>query len=111
MPSKMRRIPRSASRFEVTSFCTLPWSVEHAAARRRDQKKAGNGQSALARRLELHEISGPFSEVEKRRFVRAVAQLGRAPASGAGGRGFKSHQPDISLFATRLIEYLATLRC
>lgn len=26
--------------------------------------------------------------------VRAVAQLGRAPASGAGGRGFKSHQPD-----------------
>jgi Gram-negative bacterial TonB protein C-terminal len=23
-----------------------------------------------------------------------VAQLGRAPASGAGGRGFKSHQPD-----------------
>ena len=26
--------------------------------------------------------------------IRAVAQLGRAPASGAGGRGFKSHQPD-----------------
>jgi thioredoxin-dependent peroxiredoxin len=25
-----------------------------------------------------------------------VAQLGRAPASGAGGRGFKSHQPEIS---------------
>ncbi len=23
-----------------------------------------------------------------------MAQLGRAPASGAGGRGFKSHQPD-----------------
>jgi hypothetical protein len=26
--------------------------------------------------------------------VRAVAQLGRAPRSGRGGRGFKSHQPD-----------------
>ena len=26
--------------------------------------------------------------------VRAVAQLGRAPASGAGGPGFKSLQPD-----------------
>ena len=25
---------------------------------------------------------------------RAVAQLGRAPASGAGGPGFKSRQPD-----------------
>jgi hypothetical protein len=28
------------------------------------------------------------------RRVRAVAQLGRAPGSGPGGRGFKSHQPD-----------------
>ena len=27
--------------------------------------------------------------------IRAVAQLGRAPASGSGGRGFKSHQPDL----------------
>jgi predicted O-methyltransferase YrrM len=27
---------------------------------------------------------------------RAVAQLGRAPGSGPGGRGFKSHQPDAS---------------
>jgi hypothetical protein len=26
-----------------------------------------------------------------------VAQLGRAPGSGPGGRGFKSHQPDVSL--------------
>ena len=26
--------------------------------------------------------------------IRAVAQLGRAPGSGPGGRGFKSHQPD-----------------
>ena len=29
-----------------------------------------------------------------RRLFRAVAQLGRAPASGAGGRGFESRQPD-----------------
>ncbi len=28
------------------------------------------------------------------RSFRAVAQLGRAPGSGPGGRGFKSHQPD-----------------
>ena len=27
---------------------------------------------------------------------RAVAQLGRAPGSGPGGRGFKSHQPDLA---------------
>src|SRR5580765_1556445 len=27
---------------------------------------------------------------------RAVAQLGRAPGSGPGGRGFKSHQPDFN---------------
>src|SRR6266508_6599778 len=27
--------------------------------------------------------------------IRAVAQLGRAPGSGPGGRGFKSHQPDM----------------
>ena len=27
---------------------------------------------------------------------RAVAQLGRAPGSGPGGRGFKSHQPDVN---------------
>ena len=31
----------------------------------------------------------------RRRKVRAVAQLGRAPASGAGGPGFKSLQPDV----------------
>jgi UDP-3-O-[3-hydroxymyristoyl] glucosamine N-acyltransferase len=29
--------------------------------------------------------------------IRAVAQLGRAPGSGPGGRGFKSHQPDLLL--------------
>jgi nickel/cobalt exporter len=33
-----------------------------------------------------------------------VAQLGRAPASGAGGRGFKSHQPDVP-YATPLFSY------
>jgi predicted O-methyltransferase YrrM len=30
-----------------------------------------------------------------------VAQLGRAPGSGPGGRGFKSHQPDLSLVLLR----------
>src|SRR3954466_4934955 len=30
-----------------------------------------------------------------RRSIRAVAQLGRAPVSGAGGPGFKSLQPDL----------------
>src|SRR4029077_16652849 len=30
------------------------------------------------------------------RSFRAVAQLGRAPGSGPGGRGFKSHQPDFN---------------
>ena len=30
------------------------------------------------------------------RSCRAVAQLGRAPGSGPGGRGFKSHQPDFN---------------
>jgi hypothetical protein len=39
-----------------------------------------NGASAGRARM-----SNPF---------RAVAQLGRAPGSGPGGRGFKSHQPD-----------------
>ena len=43
-------------------------------------------------------------EIDRRRgclptpdLVRAVAQLGRAPASGAGGRGFESRQPDFFL--------------
>jgi TonB family protein len=35
----------------------------------------------------MREVCAPDS-------VRAVAQLGRAPGSGPGGRGFKSHQPD-----------------
>ena len=33
--------------------------------------------------------------------IRAVAQLGRAPGSGPGGRGFKSHQPDLSVIPLR----------
>src|SRR6266705_1552973 len=36
----------------------------------------------------------PASIVDLLKEVRAVAQLGRAPGSGPGGRGFKSHQPD-----------------
>ena len=42
---------------------------------------------------EVREV-GAASARHIRRF-RAVAQLGRAPGSGPGGRGFKSHQPDI----------------
>src|SRR4051812_40577106 len=36
----------------------------------------------------------PVSSVTTSLQERAVAQLGRAPASGAGGRGFESHQPE-----------------
>ena len=34
---------------------------------------------------------------------RAVAQLGRAPGSGPGGRGFKSHQPDSNYYGPRAV--------
>ena len=43
----------------------------------------------LASLAEIREVCAPD-------LARAVAQLGRAPASGAGGRGFKSHQPDFA---------------
>ena len=49
-----------------------------------------NSASALASNLEMREVCAPD-------LVRAVAQLGRAPGSGPGGRGFKSHQPDFPL--------------
>ena len=59
----------------------------------------------LARNLEMREVSAPD-------LVRAVAQLGRAPASGAGGRGFKSHQPDFTFLLEASEEELNTpLRC
>src|SRR4029077_5453209 len=37
--------------------------------------------------------------------LRAVAQLGRAPRSGRGGRGFKSHQPDLLCTLTSQLIY------
>src|SRR5205814_8820282 len=41
----------------------------------------------------MREVGGAWAS-EHNQFIRAVAQLGRAPGSGPGGRGFKSHQPD-----------------
>ena len=38
--------------------------------------------------------AAPARHVRLADLIRAVAQLGRAPGSGPGGRGFKSHQPD-----------------
>jgi hypothetical protein len=51
----------------------------------------------LAICCKIREI-GPHPDSVKR----AVAQLGRAPGSGPGGRGFKSHQPD-SVDAARVL--------
>ena len=56
---------------------------------------------SLASAIEVREIgtlrtAGPRPVAASREKVRAVAQLGRAPASGAGGPGFKSLQPDVS---------------
>jgi hypothetical protein len=47
---------------------------------------------------EVGALRGPRVATRVARGVefRAVAQLGRAPASGAGGPGFKSLQPDFS---------------
>ena len=50
--------------------------------------------------LEFLAICGKIREVNgasaaRVPLIRAVAQLGRAPGSGPGGRGFKSHQPDL----------------
>ena len=39
--------------------------------------------------------AAPARHVRLADLIRAVAQLGRAPGSGPGGRGFKSHQPDL----------------
>ncbi len=54
---------------------------------------------SLASASEVREIGAlrdPRAPTRRQRGakVRAVAQLGRAPASGAGGPGFKSLQPD-----------------
>ena len=55
---------------------------------------------SLASAIELREVGAlrrrrPSAGRRRRQKVRAVAQLGRAPASGAGGPGFKSLQPDV----------------
>ena len=42
----------------------------------------------------MHEVG--TLDVACGEYFRAVAQLGRAPGSGPGGRGFKSHQPDVN---------------
>jgi hypothetical protein len=53
------------------------------------------GFDLLAICIKIREVSGA-SAAYLRGIIpfRAVAQLGRAPGSGPGGRGFKSHQPD-----------------
>ena len=48
--------------------------------------------SVLAIWIEIREVKAAGLTIDS--FSRAVAQLGRAPGSGPGGRGFKSHQPD-----------------
>ncbi len=54
------------------------------------------GRVPLARRRKIREVRprAPCWQATSDDSVRAVAQLGRAPGSGPGGRGFKSHQPD-----------------
>src|SRR5437762_13848833 len=59
---------------------------------------------SLASAIELREVGAlrrrrPSAGRLRRQKIRAVAQLGRAPASGAGGPGFKSLQPDVPFFA------------
>ena len=50
--------------------------------------------SVLAIWIEIREVKAAGLTIDS--FSRAVAQLGRAPGSGPGGRGFKSHQPDFN---------------
>jgi hypothetical protein len=56
----------------------------------------------LARSNEMREVCAPTHQSLVWRNFRAVAQLGRAPGSGPGGRGFKSHQPDLQQFPVAL---------
>ena len=48
----------------------------------------------LAICTKIREVSSASAAYKSNNSFRAVAQLGRAPGSGPGGRGFKSHQPD-----------------
>ncbi len=63
-------------------------------ATRRDVKIFVAARKSLAIATEVREIGGPALWRHRASGLRAVAQLGRAPASGAGGPGFKSLQPD-----------------
>ena len=64
---------------------------------------ASIGEARLATKLcpcDLDQNTRSKDRVRRdNRSFRAVAQLGSAPGSGPGGRGFKSHQPDIRLTA------------
>jgi hypothetical protein len=56
----------------------------------------------LAICTKIREVTGASAQDAKVTVpFRAVAQLGRAPGSGPGGRGFKSHQPDKIYTAAR----------
>src|SRR5438477_8431883 len=64
-------------------------------ARRRYRSYRIESSKLLATARKIREVRTRVSMAWRiRRLVRAVAQLGRAPGSGPGGRGFKSHQPD-----------------
>src|SRR5438067_2197123 len=64
-------------------------------ARRRSRSYRIESSKLLATARKIREVRTRVSMAWRiRRSVRAVAQLGRAPGSGPGGRGFKSHQPD-----------------
>ncbi len=59
------------------------------------EPRDGNGPAATRPPCYLMQNTRSKDRVRGTNSVkRAVAQLGRAPGSGPGGRGFKSHQPD-----------------
>ena len=58
------------------------------------EQTAGSPNSRLVGALAIMSCSAPVGV--GCRFGRGVAQLGSAPASGAGGPGFKSRRPDSS---------------
>ena len=61
------------------------------------EPRDGNGPAATRPPCYLMQNARSKSRVLRTNSVRrAVAQLGRAPGSGPGGRGFKSHQPDFN---------------
>ena len=67
---------------------------------------------SLASRIELREVGALRCRRSRCRKVaaariRAVAQLGRAPASGAGGPGFKSLQPDVLFCEEATADFLS----